>query len=379
MLTVPKSFHSRLGIVSTFPPTRCGIGKFSCSLISSLNRVAPWLETQVVRLIEHPSEPPAGEPVVMEIDPNSPVSIKAAARCLNQCDAVSIQHEFGIFGGDAGEPVIDLLDHLEVPAVVTLHTVVPDPTTHQRWIIEQLAERARLVTLAETARDVLIDTYGVAPNRIGMIRHGSLWRSSPTNPAPRKNLITWGLLGPGKGIERAIRSVGTLIRKGVPVHYRVVGRTHPAVARREGFAYRHSLEKLVSELNLDDAVEFVDRYLEEDELEDMVRESDVVVVPYDNHDQACSGVVTEALGKGRPVVATRFPYAVEMLATGAGIVVDHDSGAMADAIGALLTDPDVYDVAAAAAAEWSDILQWETVAGHYARTFERLTSRLASA
>jgi glycosyltransferase involved in cell wall biosynthesis len=164
-----------------------------------------------------------------------------------------------------------------------------------------------------------------------------------------------------------------------PVNYRIVGRTHPVVLARSGKSYREMLEGMVRDLELENVVEFVDRYLDEPELMELVRTSDLVVVPYDNHVQVSSGVIADAVGLGRPVVATRFPHAVEMLGDGAGEVVDHDPEALAQAIRRLLEDPNRYVEATKLAAAGSEKLNWVTVAGQYAHLIQDLAPALATA
>jgi glycosyltransferase involved in cell wall biosynthesis len=367
-----------MGLVSTYPPTRCGIATFSASLVDSLSEVAPNVETSVVRLVEHrPAVSPVGDSTI-EIDPNSPVSLRAAARVLNRGDAALIQHEYGIFGHDEGMAVLDLLRLVDVPKVAVLHTVLRRPSLRQRQIVEGIGRQSRLVVLCETARSVLEEAYGIPGDEVDVIHHGCHWTPQP-HGAPSGRLITWGLLGPGKGLERSIESVGHLRDMGIDASYRIVGRTHPEVVRREGFAYRRRLESLVGRLGLGQHVEFVDRYLGDSELSQIVAGSDLVVVPYDNTEQVSSGVITEALGIGRPVVATRFPYAVEMLGDGAGIAVAHDSEAMAEAIASLIQDEDGYRNAAEAAARMSGNLQWTTVAERYVGLLHGMVTQLASA
>jgi polysaccharide biosynthesis protein PslF len=369
----------RVGLVSTYPPTRCGIAGFSASLVSSLRRVAPQMDVRVVRLMEHKPSVSTVANSAIDIDPNSPVSLRAAARVLNRCDVALLQHEYGIYGRDDGVAVLDLLRLIDVPKVVVLHTVLKSPSTRQRQIVEGVARQAQLVVLCETARRVLEETYGIPGAEVTVIPHGCHWTPQPANPPPHNRLITWGLLGPGKGLERSIESVAHLRDMGIETRYSIVGRTHPEVVRREGFAYRRHLERLVGRLGLGQVVEFVDRYLDDDELSRMVADADLVVVPYDNTEQVSSGVICEALGIGRPVVATRFAYAEEMLSQGAGTAVPHDSEAMAAAIATLVADHKAYESAAQAAAQISGDLQWDTVAERYAGLLHGIDSHLATA
>ncbi|MFZ0013878.1 MAG: glycosyltransferase [Acidimicrobiia bacterium] len=315
----------------------------------------------------------------MEFDPTDLVGLQAAARHINRCDIVIIQHEFGIFGESDGVSILDLLESIDRPIIAVLHTVLPSPTRRQAAIIEAIAARATPIVLCESARDVLEANYAVAPGTAVVIPHGANWSAQPPNHQPRRELISWGLLGPGKGLERAIDAMGLLRGIDPPVRYRIVGRTHPAVVSRSGTGYRQSLEALVARRGLEDVVEFVDRYVDDTELFDMVRHADLVVVPYDNDDQVSSGVITEALGMGRPVVATRFPYAVELLGGGAGMVVNHDSDDLASAIRTLLEDPITYRRAARAAGEESKRLGWGPVARSYSRLIHELSPALATA
>jgi polysaccharide biosynthesis protein PslF len=365
-------------MISTYPPTRCGIGRFSRSLVDALYRVEAPFRVDIVRLLRGA---PGGDNSYcsVEIDPDSQVSLRVAARFLNQRSLAVIQHEFGIFGRNDGVGVLDLADKLHVPLVSVLHTVLRRPTEDQHKIISSLGERGSLVVLCESARSILADVYNVPPSEVAVIHHGAQWSSRPPNPPPRRRLITWGLLGPGKGLERSIRSMAILKDLGHAPEYLIVGRTHPQVLMRQGPAYRRSLEELVDRLGLDDSVKFVDRYLEDDELEDLAASSDIVVVPYDNSDQVSSGVVTDALGLARPVVATDFPYAHEMLDDGSGLVVAHDPMKMAYAIERLMVDEDLYLQAAGAAQAVSRQVAWDHVARRYARLLTQVSAEFARA
>lgn len=351
----------RVGIVSTYPPTRCGIARYAERLGTAITDLDPRLEVEVVRLIDRQGPAAIGK-VRAECDPNCPVSIRSAARILNRSDLVIVQHEYGIFGGNDGESVIELVNSIHRPVATILHTVRVDPTPHQQRIIRELAGRSSLIVMCESAREVLNVRYGISPETVTVVHHGSDWTAQPTNPPPRRRIITWGLLGPGKGLERALRAVALLRGMDPLPHYSIVGRTHPNVLRRSGTAYRESLEQLVAELGIGHMVSFVDRYLAEDELLAQVAASDVVLVPYDNEEQMASGVVTDALAAGRPVVATRFPYAVEMLADGSGLTVSHSVDQVALTLESLLTDDTGYRAAARAATARSHTLSWESAA-----------------
>jgi glycosyltransferase involved in cell wall biosynthesis len=369
----------RVGLVSTFPPTACGIGRFAASLVDALAAVDPSLDIEVIRLKCGQNAHLPRRDVVMEIDPNSPIGIRAASRHLDRGDVAIIQHEFGIFGDDEGSSVLDLLTGVDVPKVVVLHTALPSPNSQQTRIVGSLAEEATIVVLCESAAKVLSERYSVPAEAIQVIRHGAQWPAQPVNHPPRRQLITWGLLGPGKGIERAIAAVGALRNIDPPPRYQIVGRTHPAVASRNGDAYRRHLQDLVDDLGVSDLVAFVDRYVSDNELFNLVRRCDLVIVPYDNDDQVSSGVITEAVGLGRPVVATRFPYSEELLGSGAGVIVDHNAGSIAAAIRGLIEDPIAYRRAVRAASDISEELSWTSIAGQYSRLIHGVAPVLATA
>jgi polysaccharide biosynthesis protein PslF len=362
----------RVGIVSTFPPTRCGIARFSSALASSLGEVAPEIDVDLVRLIDGRPPTSALGQVGMEIDPNSPVSMRAAARHLDRCDVVILQHEYGIFGDNDGESVLELVDSIDRPLITVVHTVVASPSDRQRRIMEHLHDTSRLVVLSESARSALVSSHSIPRSEVVVIPHGSRWSATPPPRGPARRLITWGLLGPGKGLERSIEAIAKLRDLDPSPHYTIVGRTHPVVARNQGIAYRRHIESLVIDLGVEDMVDFVDHYVAEDELYEMVRNSHVVVVPYDNTDQVTSGVVTDAIAAGRPIVATRFPHAEELVASGPGIVVAHGSTTLADGVRTLVESPEVYDRAARSAAAKGSDLSWTSGAIRYAEFIRSL-------
>ncbi len=354
-------------MVSTYPPSRCGIARFCSSLADALRFQDAGVEVDVARVVTGDEGPTLPGRAAVEFDPVSNVSRRVAARHLDRCDVVLLQHEFGLYGADDGAAVLDLVDQLHAPLVSVLHTVLPRPTANQRHIVERLAAAGALVVPSHAARATLLDTYDVAARDVAAIPHGAYWSPAPPPAAPHRTLISWGLLGPGKGLERALHAVAELRDLDPPVTYRIVGQTHPKVLRSQGQGYRESLERLAADLGIAGQVEFVNRYVDDDELYGMVAAADVVLVPYDNDEQISSGVLTEAVAAGRPVVATRFPHAVELLGDGAGRCVDHDAGRLAKEVRALLDDPAAYGASAARAAARSADLAWPAVAAQYLR------------
>jgi glycosyltransferase involved in cell wall biosynthesis len=335
-------------------------------MVANLVRLAPDLELDVVRIIDDAPPVSGLGQVGMEFDPRSPVSIRAAARHLDRCDVVIVQHEYGIFGEDDGRAVLDLTDLVSSPLITVAHTVLSEPSERQRTILRALHERSSMVVLSEAARSALASSYDIPHGEVVVIPHGSLWEAAPAPTGPRREIVTWGLLGPGKGLEKAIEAIA-MLRDIKPLpRYRIVGRTHPVVARQHGAAYRRRLEELVRSFGVEDMVEFVDRYLDDDDLYQVVAGADVVVTPYESVEQVTSGVLADALAAGRPVVATPFPHAIEMLGGGAGVVVDREPSALAEGIRSLLADDGAYRRAVDMAAVTSSDIAWESGAQRYA-------------
>ncbi len=364
------------GFLSTYPPTQCGLATFNAALASHLNAAGG---AGVVRLLARDNLSggidlnSAAPRVVHTWHVDNPGGWPAAADALNRFDVAVVQHEYGIYPGDAGAEVLPLLRALKVPSVVVLHTVLSHPDPLQRQVLEQLADTAdALVTMTDTARQRLIARYAVNPRKISVIPHGAGSHSNaPREGHDRPHLLTWGLLGPGKGIEWALRALARLGDLDPAPAYTVAGRTHPKVLEQFGDAYRDSLKALAASLGVSDAVRWEDRYLDEAELSRLIRSADVVVLPYDSTEQVTSGVLIEAVGADVPVVATEFPHAVELLADGPGLLVPHqDPEAMAAAIRHLLAEPGLAGRLTGLAG--GPTLRWPAVANRYQSLAARL-------
>ncbi|WP_250007364.1 glycosyltransferase [Actinoplanes sp. M2I2] len=366
------------GFLSTYPPTQCGLATFNAALATHLNTNGG---SGVVRLL-------AGDSVSggIELDRAAPRTVHtwhtdepggwvAAANTLNRFDVAILQHEYGIYPGDAGNEVLPLLRALQVPSIVVLHTVLSTPDPLQRQVLERIAATAdAVVTMTDTARQRLTGGYDVDPRKISVIPHGAGSRGTgPSRDHDRPHLLTWGLLGPGKGIEWALRALALLGDLDPGPAYTVAGRTHPKVLEQFGDAYRDSLKALADELGVTDAVRWDDAYLEEDDLTRLIRSADVVVLPYDSTEQVTSGVLIEAVGAGIPVVATEFPHAVELLADGPGLLVPHqDPEAMAAAVRHVLAEPGLPGRLTGLTG--GPTLRWPAVAARYQALATRLVA-----
>lgn len=355
------------GFLSTYPPTQCGLATFTESLATQMAgcagvgvvRVVDWLQRDEPRLVVH------------QMDTTEIGAEQSAAAALNCFDVAVVQHEYGIYPGPDGAAVIDVLRRLRTRIIVVLHTVLEAPTDHQRLVLETVASLAdRVVVMTETARLRLLSGYRVEAAKVSLIPHGAPtdWADvAPTShhgdPGP---ILTWGLLGPGKGIEWAIEAVAALQDLDPSPRYLVLGETHPRVLAHQGDVYRDGLKARVAELGLGHRVQFDDRYFDRESLRRLVAGAAAVVLPYDSKDQVTSGVLIEAVTCRRPVVATAFPHAIELLSGGAGMVVPHkDALALAGALRRVLTEPGVADGMVRAAERLAPELTWRAVADSY--------------
>jgi len=331
-----------IGFVSTYPPTVCGLANFSASLLGAIAENRGSREgLGVVSLADSASGTSVGD-VVYRHERGNQESLETAVEHLNAFDVVSVQHEFGIFGGPDGDEAVTIAAALEVPAVVTFHTVLNHPSDQQRAIVERLGLiTAHSVVMSRTALHRLTTRYRVDPGRVQVIPHGADARfSGPSLAAGDRPLVlTWGLIGPGKGLETSIEAFAGLTDLDPLPRYLIAGATHPNVRESQGERYRDSLVALVHELGLGKVVEFDDRYLDRAVLARLVRSADLVVLPYASLEQVTSGVLVEAIAASKPVIATAFPHALELLAGGAGITVPHDDpAALGAALRNVLTD-----------------------------------------
>jgi len=299
-----------------------------------------------------------------------PYAALDAADVLNECDVAILQHEYGIFGGRDGADVLDVLDDVRVPLIAVLHTVLANPTPHQHEVLARILDRAEIaVTMTHVGRDRLIAGWDTDPATVRVIAHGAHDSRTAGVSAPRGHrptVLTWGLLGEGKGIEWALEAVASVADLAPQPLYKVVGQTHPRVLERDGEAYRDRLTASVRRLGISSMVEFDARYLDTASLQRIVRSADVVLLPYDSRDQVTSGVLTEAVVAGRPVISTAFPHALELLSSGAGLVVPrHDPAAIATALRRVLTEPGLAASMTATAQRLAPALLWSAVAQRY--------------
>jgi len=370
----------RIGMVSSALPTRCGIATFNEALGTELVHLGHHVG--VVRVKKGVRDDNGPSSALFEIGQLNGLALEERRRVsavLNRCDVVLVEHEFGIYDGPDGVSLLALLALLTVPVVVVLHTVLADPSPHQAEVMAGIIdEAAAIVVMTEGARTTLVNTLDLGDALVSVIAHGAkldrLVRTPPRGARPL--ILTWGLLGPGKGIEWAIDAFTELVDVRPLPLYVIAGQTHPNVFAREGEAYREMLHERVRAAGLESMVVFDDRYRDLGSLHQLIASADVVILPYDTTDQATSGVLVDAVAAGRPVVATDFPHARELLADGAGFLVrQRNAHEMANVLRLLLTNEAVRVEMAAAARRAAIPLDWRSVATAYATVAHEVLTR----
>ena len=340
----------RVALIGNYTPRKCGIATFTADIFDKLGEFHPEIAVDVYAL-DDPHEPMAYGGIAGTIVRNDPDSYAEVARRINDSgvDAVWLQHEYGIFGGPDGEMVLDFVDRLAAPLILTPHTVLGEPSARQREILERLIARAsRIMVMSRHARDLLAERYHAPADILEVVPHGA-----PDRPFGRQEqfkaklglsgrtvLMTFGLLGPGKGLECVIEALPAIVGRHPEVVYRIVGATHPNLVAAEGEAYRERLVALADELGVADHVLWDNRFLETDELLDQLEACDIYITPYPNMQQSTSGTLSYAVALGKAIVATPYLHARELLANGAGELVEPRSAeAIAAALNRLLDDP----------------------------------------
>lgn len=359
------------GLLSSTPPTPCGIATFSAALGLALRRRGA--SVNMVRVLDRPEKLSTSVlPVLAELVASDPSTATAAIEALNRCDIAIVQHEYGLYGGHDGSDIIRVLEGVRVPKIVVLHTVLSNPTSHQKEILNAVLARAdHIVVMTSAAAAVLEAVNDVNLTPVEVIPHGAAVTSVVANreiDAPPL-LLTWGLIGPGKGIEWVIDAMAGLRDLDPTPNYLVMGRTHPKVLAYEGDVYRQMLEQRVLANGVGDLVRFDNSYHDLDFLTSVITSAEVVILPYDSSEQATSGVLVDAIAAGRPVIATSFPHSRELLGSGAGIIVNHrDPSAIGDAIRRVITEPQLASSMAREARKLAPGLSWDAVAEQYVRT-----------
>ena len=337
-------------LIGNFLPRQCGIATYTTDTFDALRSRFPDLAVDVYAMDDHPGRYDYPAAVTRAIPQHDRSAYIAAARAIEASgsQAIWLQHEYGIFGGTAGEHILALLDRTTLPLIVTLHTVLERPGTEERRVMEGLLRRAaRVVVMAERGREILCRVYGANPNAIVMIPHGVPDRAL-ADPAlfkgrfgweGRKVILTFGLLAPNKGIETMIEAMPEIVERNPDTVYVVLGATHPNLVAHEGEAYRNRLKAQSRALGVGGNVAFIDAFVDHDDLIDYLQAADIYATPYSNPAQITSGTLSYAVGVGKAVVSTPYVHATEILADDHGVLVDFgDSAGFARELNQLLGD-----------------------------------------
>ncbi len=372
----------KIAFLGDYPPRKCGIATFTCDLLSAVAQNHPSSQCFAVPVNDLAEGYDYPKEVRFEIEEQDLASYLRAADFLNisNADLVSVQHEFGVFGGPSGSHLLALLRELRMPIVTTLHTILNAPNAEQRRVMQELISRStRLVVMAERGRQMLQEIYRVPAAKIDLIPHGipdipfvdPNFYKDQFGVEGRLVLLTFGLLSPNKGIEHVINALPAIVAEFQNLVYIVLGATHPNLVRENGEAYRLSLERLAKKNKVEKHVIFYDRFVELDELKEFIGAADLYLTPYLNEAQITSGTLAYAFGAGKAVISTPYWHAQELLAENRGVLVPFgDSEAIAREVRALLSDEMRRTSIRKNAYKLGREMVWSNVAGLYLRSFE---------
>lgn len=373
--------RTRIAFLSTYPPRECGLATFTQDLVTALEGIG-GIDTTVIA-VTNEEDYVYDSKVFAKIGQHKKADYKKAAKMLNDSDIdlLVIEHEFGIFGGEHGNYILDLINNLEIPMITTLHTVLPEPNPKQQSIINALGKKSeKVITMARNTKPLLKSVYGIDSGKIEMIHHGVPKRAFQSRESlktkygyeNRQIISTFGLIGPSKGIECGIEAISQIAKDYKDALYLIVGQTHPAL-KEEGKAYRNKLEELVGYLDLQDNVVFINKYLSKDEIVEYLQLSDIYMTPYLGKDQAVSGTMAYAVGYGKAIVSTPYLYAKEMLSGGRGLLAEFgNSDSLAEKIKEILKNPDKKAKMERDTLSLGRTMYWDKVAHCYNEVFSNI-------
>ncbi len=370
--------------LGNYAPRCCGIATFTQDLRTAVLEAGIFENAPVAMVSDDPDKYEYPREVEMILNEQDRAGYLAAAEKLNRMnvDAISLQHEFGIYGGPSGMWLLDLLKAVKAPVVTTCHTVLRDPSPEQRHVMEGIARySARLMVMAEKGRQILRDVYGVPDEKIRVIPHGiPNGTVTPQERAhmrqelgwtERRVLFTFGLVGPGKGIEQAIRALPEIVKEHPDTLYAVAGATHPNLRREQGESYREGLQALAEELGVAEHLQFINRFVSISELIQLIGAADVYLTPYLNEAQITSGTLAYAFGMGKPVISTPYWHATELLADNHGFLIPFgDHAELAKAANTLFHDDTLLADMSHRAFQKGRSMTWEAIGRVFSETLE---------
>lgn len=380
MNTFKSNLHSlelnpRIALIGTFPPTKCGIATFSADLAEAIRRAGPDSIIDIFTIsTQFETKYPLNVQSILQKDCQADYLAAASQISAGDYDVVSIQHEYGIFGGIAGSFILDLIWNIETPIITTLHTVLDKPSLTQKLVLEAILNRSqRIVVMSHKAVQLLESVHGIPREKIDMIPHGTPVFPHFSNPQFRSDtppnaplLLTFGLLSPDKGIEFVISAMPEIIREFPGAKYAIVGVTHPHIVETAGEKYRDELIQLSKKIGVAESIEFVNDYVPLESIVGYLDAADFYITPYLNRSQITSGTLAYAVGAGKAVISTPYWYAEELLDDGRGVLVPFkDSKAISDAVISLQKNQSDKDRMETRAIEFGQSMSWENVGKSY--------------
>jgi glycosyltransferase involved in cell wall biosynthesis len=389
----------RVAWISSFVPKRCGIATFSRDLIEGIELADPTVQINIAAAESGSDELTYGPRVVTTTLATSRSSFVQAGRMLasNDPDVIVLQHEFGLYGGSrtdfkrgertlrypTGDNIFSLLEVVDAPLITTLHTVLDDPDSERREIIQRLGQRSEiLVTMTRDAKDLLVSKYDIDPDHIAVIPHGvpsvppiqtALAKSRLGVPQDEPIMMITGLIGGNKGIDIAIKALPEILKHQPKLKLYVCGQTHPEILAHSGEALRESLQALAEDLGVADSVVFVNRYLPLDELVEYLQAADLYLTLHGDAEQAASGTLAYALGAGLVAISTPYRYAKEVLSDGHGFLVPFgDYHALSETVIKLMGDKKLYAETKEAALNFGASMSWPIVGRSYVELMHSL-------
>ena len=383
----------KVAYVSSYAPRECGIATFTEDLIKNIDALHVLKPASIIALNDPGSHYNYGNEVVIQIDADDKISYLQVAEQINNSDIdlINVQHEFGLFGGDWGNYLLEFLKKLNKPCITTMHTTLfPDAkvfrssessAAHKKVVKGIGRYSSAVVVMTKMAANILQKSYDINAAKIKIIHHGSPAMPFVTSEPEKKVLCldgrivlsTFGLLSRDKGIENAIKALPEIVKDWPDVLYLIIGATHPQVRLRVGERYRKRLARLVKRLKLEKNVRFYNRFLDKNELIQYLQATDVYICPYVNVDQLSSGTLTYALGAGRAIVSTPFYYAKEVLADGRGLLCKFKNPqSITEGIRQLLENPEQKARIENLAYEYGQDMTWPRVASKYATLFKEV-------
>jgi len=371
----------KVALVGNYLPRQCGIATFTTDLLTALAKELKETECWAVVMNDRPEGYRYPSEVRFELDQRRIADYQMAADFLNmsEVDVVCLQHEYGIFGGENGSHVLELLTNLRMPVVTTMHSVLQNPKPGQETVLKRIAQASdRLIVMSKRAEHILKEVYGVAANRVATIHHGipdvpfidPNYYKDQFGVEGRKVILTFGLLSPGKGIEYMIDALPDVVKNFPEAVYLVIGATHPHIKQENGESYRLSLQRRARELGVEEHLIFHNRFVDLTELCQFLGAADIYVTPYLNEDQIVSGTLAYALGTGNATVSTPYWYAEEMLDEGRGRIVPfRDAGALAAEVNDLFANEVERHAMRKRAYSFCRTMVWKEVVREYFNVF----------